>query len=94
MNTFTNFLKIRHLSKSSLLKLRHTTEFVINNRELTLKLFNSKENTSHYNRLNKGVADFKEHKSGLAILHTTKCFYHQDGEDTDNDKKYKMHTQH
>jgi len=28
------------------------------------------------------------------MLHTTKCFHHQDGEDADNDKRYKTHTQY
>jgi len=45
-----------------------------------------------YNRLNKKVADFKEHKDRPAVPHITKYFHHQDGEDTD--KKCKIYTQH
>ena len=94
MNTLMNFFKMRHLNKGSLLKLRCMTEFVINSKELTFKPFSSRENMSHYNRLDKEVADFREHKNGLVMLYTTKCFHHQNGEDADNNKKCKMHTQH
>jgi len=94
MNTFVNFLKTRHLSKDSLLKLKHIIEFITNSKGLTLKLFSNRENISHYNKLDKKVADFKEHKDRPAVLHNTKCFHHQDGEDADNNKKYKTHTQH
>jgi len=87
-----DFLKIRHLSKGSLLKLRYTTKFITDNRELTLKLFSNRQNTSYYNRLDKEVADFKEHKGGPVIPHTTKCIYHQNGEDTDDDKRCKTYT--
>ena len=89
-----NFFKTRHLSKDSLLKFRCMMEFIINSKKLTLKPLSSRENISHYNRLNKEVADFKECKGGLVMLHNTKCFHHQDGEDADNDKRYKIHTQH
>ena len=93
-NALINFLKTRHLSKGSLLKLKCMTEFVINNRELTFKLLSNKENMSYYNRLDKEVVDFKEYKGRPAVLCNTKCFHHQNGEDADNDKRCKMHTQH
>ena len=63
-------------------------------RELVFQLFSSGLNIRPYNRLDKEVADFKEHKSGPAVSCTTKCFHHQDGEDADNDKKCKTYTQH
>ena len=93
-NMFMNFFKTRHLSKGSLLKLRHMTEFITSSKELTLKLLSSRENISYYNKLDKEVADFRECKDRLAMPCTTKCFHHQDGKDADNDKRCKMHTQY
>jgi len=61
---------------------------------LVFQLLSSRLNIRPYNKLNKKVADFKEYKSGPAVLYNTEYFHHQDGEDTDNNKRYKMHTQH
>ena len=76
----------------SSMSFRHLLYFNQNSRQLILKPFSSQLNIKPYNRLDKKVADFRECKGGLAMLCTTKCFHHQDGEDADNDKRYKTHT--
>jgi len=48
-------------------------------------------NIKPYNRLNKEVTDFKEFKGRPVMSCTTKCFHHQNGEDTDKDKKCKIY---
>ena len=50
-------------------------------------MLNFRLNTRPYNRLDKKVTDFTKCKKEPVVLHTTKCFHHQNREDTDNDKK-------
>ena len=69
-------------------------QFVINSQELVIQFFSSKLNTRPYDRLDKKITDFTKCKEEPVVLHTTKCFHHQDGEDIDKDKEYKIHTQH
>ena len=63
-------------------------------RQFTFKMLSLRLNTRPYNRLDKEIADFTECKEEPVVPYITKCFHHQDREDTDNDKKHKMHHQH
>jgi len=60
--------------------------------QFIFKTLNFILNTRPYNRLNKEIADFTKCKEEPAVPHTTKCFHHQNREDTDNNKKCKTHT--
>ena len=79
---------------SSSMSLSYLLHFNQNSRQLIFKLLSNRLNTRPYNRLDREIVDFKKCKGGLVILCTTKCFHHQDGEDADNDKRCKTHTQH
>ena len=69
-------------------------QVIISQRELVFQLFSNRLNIKPYNRLDKEVADFKEHKGRPAVLYNTKYFHHQDREDADNNKRYKINIQH
>jgi len=63
----------------------------MSSQKLTVEFLSNKLNIKPYNKLDKKVIDFKETKDRLVILCTIKCFYYQDGEDADQDKKHKTH---
>ena len=46
------------------------------NRQLAIKLFSSRLNIKPYNKLDKGVVDFREYKEGLITPYNTKCFHY------------------
>ena len=79
------------LKKGIVLLILQRLQFVISSQELVIQFFSNKLNMKLYNRLDKEVTDFKEHKGGPAVPYNTKCFHHQDREDADKDKKCKTH---
>ena len=84
-----------HLSlKSPLLNNIKPLKLFKCRKQFTFKALSFRLNTRSYSRLDKEVTDFIECKEEPAVLHTTKCFHHQNGEDTDNNKNCKTHTQH
>ena len=79
-------------NSSFLLSNTEMLKFSKNGRQFIFKMLSFRLNIKPYNRLNKKVADFKEHKNRLVILCITKYFHHQNEEDADNNKKCKTHT--
>ena len=89
---FTDLFKTSQISKCSHLSLKslllNSSNFLLSNLKLlkltkcrgqfTLKMFSLKLNTKPYSRLDKEVANFKEHKNKPVVPHTIKCFHHQD----------------
>jgi len=82
------------LKKGTVLLILQRLQFIISSQELVIQFLNSKLNIRLYNRLDKEIIDFIKCKKEPAVPHTTKCFHHQDGEDTDKNKKCKTHTQY
>ena len=80
--------------KGIVLLILQRLQFIISSQKLVIQFFSSRLNTRPYNRLDKKVADFKKPKSRPAVLHTIKCFHHQDGEDAGKNKKCKTYIQH
>ena len=78
-------------SSSLLLNSMGTIKFSKCREQFTFKTLSFKLNIKLYNRLNKKVTGFTEYKKEPAVPHTTKYFHHQNGEDVDNNKRYKMH---
>ena len=66
-------------------------KFFISNQKLIIKHFSSKLNIRPYDRLDKEIADFKEHKDKPAVLYNTKFLYYWNGEDLNNNKRCKTH---
>jgi len=80
------------LKENIVLLIPQRLQFAISSQELVIQFLSSRLNIKPYNRLDKEVTVFTKCKEGPAVLHTTKCFHHQDGEDTDKDKKCRTHT--
>ena len=90
-----NYLSIKGLllsSNSLLLNSTRSLKFSKHKEQFIFKMLSFRLNTRPYNRLDKKVTDFKEPKNRPVVPHTTKCFHHQKGEDTDNNKSYKTYT--
>ena len=85
--------KTTEFKKGIVLLIPQRSQFIISSQKLVIQFLSNRLNTRPYNRLDKEVTDFKKPKSGPVVLHTTKCFHHQNGEDTDNNKRHKTHTQ-
>ena len=87
-------IKTTKLKKGMILLILQRLQFIIGSKELVIQFLSNKLNTRPYNRLDKEVVDFIECKEEPVVPHTTKCFHHQNGENTDNNENCKTHTQH
>ena len=85
-------IKTVEFKKGTVLLILQRLQFITSSQELVIQFLSNKLNTRPYNKLNKEVTDFTECKEEPVVLYTTKCFHHQDKEDTDKDKKHRIHT--
>jgi len=60
---------------SMIILIIKTMQLQLSSNEIPLKPIGLRLNVRPYNKLDKGVIDFREYKEELIMPHNTKCFY-------------------